>query len=667
MATAKLRRTRQRGTELNLDYSRVARWVQADVNRYAPRQSRFEEEQDFAELADLVARRGGTAFSRGESEDTIGPADLPGGRTPGAEAVVLATPRLIIDKTARILGRAKKSIEYVPADPSMGEVGQVIENLLRWIDREHSQRWVMGMHAPMQYELGHYAALRGWLCSRVTLNPDRNDNLPVLRSIHDAANVYPYEVGGRLVRVTEQYRASVSDLLSDPTMADGEEWLTTLDDEYAAITVSSVYVEVADKHGTPRYYHAILGEPGRSGTEEDRWLKRPVEIGYMPWVITLVQGAPYRGTPWDSQNSFMEWMGTGVLTPLARNFRYRNKLASMLMTVLANSANPPKVVFTDDDQQAAEQLKKGFRAGDTIILRQGDKLSLERIGPAPGDFQAMNNLLEEIEYKGSLHSTMWGDPTGVTSGFQAAIVKGNALDYLFPLVEAMRMHETLVLRRCLELIADHWPEQMRVTLPAAAHRPAQTAELDPILIRAAGFAGITVEFDDVTPQDFATAAQVWTMLVREGLASLKRARGREGLKFDDPELENQEVLGDLIFKDEQVVKFLVPFALELTGRKLAQQLYGQLHGSELLGLLAAAVQNAGLGQQAPPQGAPQPPPGLLPGEVAPPVAQTGIPPGSFGVAPEVMPATVAGGIGGGGIPPAGGEAPLLPGPLIPGV
>lgn len=640
------------------DYSDFVRWVDTTVELWKARQERFEEEQDLIELHRPAQRR-----SSGP-EDTLGDNPFAGGDQPGTEPFVSANARILVEKVTRLIGSARAAIEYVGNHPDASETHQVIENMLRWMRREWARRWRQGLHHPLQYEVAAQAATRGWIVSRLLLNNDPDDELPVLRSLHDPATVFPYEVNNRVVRVVHQYRATVSDLLDGDVYPDGEEWLSTITDGEFEIEVSSVYVE---RDGT--VWHAVIGLPGRyndgrkRSTNDGGWLKKPVQLGYMPWVITLAQGAPYRETAWSGTGEYVEWLGTSAITTLVKNYRARDKILTMLMTVLANSANPPKSVYSADPQGAAAQISEGFGAGDTVVLAQGDKLEFHRIGPNPGDFQAMFDTIKDIEYMGSIPPSLWGDPSGVSNGQQLAIVNHSARDFLNPFVDAVVAHEEECLRRALEIIRDHWPRNMSVFVSAAANRPANMYELDPTVLRDEGVAGVSFSLEDITPQDFAMLAQVWTMLVKEHLASMKRARGREGLKFDDPELEDMEVMGDLIKSDEQMVKFMIPFALLMTGQKMVGGLYDVLHGPDLDAQLRAVIEQALSNAMGVPAQTPSPPQQptagpMLGGEVLPPVAQTGFTPGQFDTMTPMNTGLVMGGAGAGGIPPVGGEPAL---------
>ena len=596
------------------------RWSKLDVDTWERRRSRFQDEQDTLWLKDpYVPKR-------------------------GEELVVPNDPAIITDKASRVLARMEARIEVPPRDPSNTERAQKIENMARQMLEQWKRQWRKGIHAPLEYEQAKYIIQRGWVCSRIVLNSDEDAQDPIKYSLWDAANVYPHEVGGEIWRVTHRYKARVSELLDDEALPEAEEAYSLINDRGTHVYVYSVY---AWKGG--KWYHMVWAGGPNPGSKNGDWLKKPTEIGYLPWVINIAVGTPWRATEWDD-TEYIKHIGESFFTPMMGMYKQQQKMMTMMATIIATMANPPTALFMDDGGRIdASEVK--MKPGSRMVFPKG-KIEQYRVGAGLNDIVSYWQMLQDRQNKASFSSAAFGDQVGIESGYMAETLKSGNADVMFPFVECLRAHYSELLERSFDILAQHWTGTAEVFVRQSVQRPAGWEKVTAQdIIEERPF--INVSFESQSLQERIQLGNLAAMLSREHIISPETARGKGFVNLDDLFLEEQRVQASLIKMDPDMIKAMIPMALTFTGMNLEKQLYGVLHGQEIAQLMMMGLQ----GTKGPMAQGMQPPPAPgMDGVAAPPGPLQGAPTrddlatqlGLGGVNPA---GPVMGGIGGGGMPP----------------
>lgn len=590
-------------------------WATHDVNTHDRRDTRFREEQNTYFLKDPTQRKA------------------------GEERVIPNDPAFLSEKAARAVAKMPRRLHIPPTDPSKTERAQKIENLGRHLWTKWRRRHVAGIKAPLDYEEAKLLVQRGWLCGRVLINPDEDSDTPILYTIHDPAQIYPYEVNGEIVRVTHRYKARVSDLLDNEGLPDGEESFSQVEDS----NMVWVYSQYAKYKGI--YYHMVWSSG--TGNSDRLWLKKPVEIGYMPWEITIAVGTPFRATEWD-ETQYLDRIGQSFFTDMMDMYGQQKKTMSLLATAIATEANPPTTLWIEEGGRV-EASDVSLKPGARMVRHGKGRMEMHRVGPGLGELISYNNMIQERQNKASFSNVSFGDQTGVESGYMGDVLKAGNADVLHPYIAALIGHHERVMEKALGLIGKHWPGSMKAFVPQAIGRPSGWSEITPTDILEERPMCI-VSYDTMSNVERLQVANTVTMLVRENIISLQQARDKDWLDLPDPYITEQLVMADMVKKDPEFIKAMIPLALAFTGASMEGQMYGMLHGGEIIQMLMSRLQ--------PQQGAP---PGMMPGgqppgvgsEVAP-IQQTAGPIDSevlrmLQLGGGAMPAV--GGLGQGGIPP----------------
>jgi len=563
---------------------------------------------------------------------------------------------VLIDKFARVLARSDLIIEYIGRHPDRADLWQAVENWCRWLLREWSQEWHDGMNPPLSYTKSFQMLLRGWLCAQVRLRPDAEEGEPPISyTVYDSATVYPYRVGRKLVRVSRQWQGTASDLVSEGFLKDEEEF-SDLSGPEGKLTLTEVWADG---------WHMVYASGPANRLQEGRWVKKPQRMGYNPWVITIATGMSTL-VPNASQGSTVEdrsrWVGIGLLEHLVDYFRYKSKLATIHLATIEGEVNPAATIQTENNQYVPNF---STAPGSKNQLDPDDKITLHRFGPNLNDWGAAMNLIDGGISRGGAPAVLWGENDNLPSGYLGALLGAGAADVLNPYIEALNLHDSMVFRKALELVRDHWAEPLHAYLRARMNRPAGWVNITVDDLHEEG-TYVLVSRNTMSRQERIALANTAAMLVDKKLLDLETARGRNWLGEDDPGLIHQRVMADMVYMDPQTVKPLIIPALMFTGKQLEQQLYTMLHMGQINQELMQGIMQAFYGaipgvtgpQPGQPTGQPTPPnPEMMNGTVLPPVAQTGIQPGSMDpVLAQVVQLLNGGAIGGagyGGMPPQG--------------
>jgi len=514
-----------------------------DVALWRHRNDRFQEHQEKVEL--------------------IEPLDVPDDE----DALVLNDPLVILQKITGMVSKQPITREYRPRRPDLKESAQAGENAILRFDREREDRWSdEELHAPMFYEEFQTMLLRGWACARVGFNSrdaaefdgDPYEYYPWDIYLADPANVYTNSTQ-KYTRVTHRFKTSVAELLDSAEFEGMDKALHDLDEE-DEIEVTGVY-----EFNKRWDYHCVYVSQG----SDQRWLKKPQAVGYMPWVIGLGGGFFFRDTPWGGdKSSYTKFIGMGILHTIDLNQKYLNKYVSMMATMVGDSANPFTALFSDNDEDTVPE--GGFKRGGSAKYERAGKL--EQLTKEK-DLQAvlpLMSLLQDRQDRGTIPRTLYGVTSEgqVASGFMASLLMTAAQDIVFPFIRAWELFRRRLYRKALQVFENFAPLEtpFMVMLPKNAKNPNYTwTEFYPMDVTEQG-TDIDVSVDPMTIQDRINLGQLAVMLVEKNIISRDTARGADYLRTQDPMLEDYKIIVELAKLNPKVIEMLIPLIGAQTGQ-----------------------------------------------------------------------------------------------------
>jgi hypothetical protein len=569
-------------------------WATADVNLWEPRNRRMRRDQDLFQAI---------------KPDT--------GARNAADALVLPDPKILVKKVARLIARHPNVIEVPPkAGIEDATIAQRQENYLYLYDQNLNQKWMMGLNNPYRYDQAQSLLLRGWITSRQLLVPSGDkymeDDPTALfdDQIIDPALVYPKVAGNRIVRVTHAYDTTIGELKYDPILY-GKEQPKNWDDMEASTLVRCTAVYWEDKDRT--WWHAVLATPfGSNGRgSESEFLKKPTEIGYNPWTISTANGISHRNTPWETGDAYVEHIGTGILDESADMFTYLNRAATKINELLSLEANPPAAIYVENGQVKTVDLGPGAR--NFFANADRDKIELLRTGPRGDTHRLLWEILSQRAERAGLPAAFYSEQGG-ESPFSAAVLMAAGKDVLFPFVEAINQNDALRYRKVLEMYRDYGPsKKLQTYTEKDGGDELLGAELSADEIKKQGTM-VTITREDMTPQEYGARINLGLAQLARDAISMETFR-RDYAKLKNPRGENRKILSEKVYMNEDVIKALIPIALEQEGLPGLRKLWEQ-------------VQNPMPPQGAPQQGMPGMPPGMPP--QGPPGMPQGMPPQAMG-------------------------------------
>lgn len=602
------------------------------VNFWAERDDRMDEDLDLYQL----------------SRDKLAAEGL-------GEVVILNIPYSVVEKAAALLGKQKPALDVVVPRNDLRVEGQQVEDYLRhWWDLVET-RWSKSGHNSFLRDQGHFLAQRGWLSWRINYDPDSDDagplSAPVNLTSYDPREVYPIFGTKGLRYVVHRYWTTIEELLDDWPKA--EKLFVNQEDRTEIIEVTGYYDD---------WWHCVYCDYGDI---------KPVtghEYGFVPWVIRVGHGSPVRAarsntSPSKISSMSSSWtreVGVPIYHGIREVYHQLNRIMSQFATEVAKAADPP-LLYTMDPNHPEEPRRLKFDAGSVNYLFHGEDVKPLSASPAPRDYGPLIDALNRGIEMGSLHPQMWG-AGAAPSGFSQTLMAEAAEDMLWPLIQALSDAMEEASAHCLELIRDlHTGPVGYFVRHSSSGRWVQGAAVTSELLEETGCV-VKITFKSISPRDIAAMSQVAATLTDRKIISLETARD-EFLGIDNPGRENERVLTDLIYLDEEIVKALREVAVKRT----EPELYA-----------AYTKQMASQPPPAPAAAMPGIPPGLPPGEMPPP-SPPGFPPNvippiqqSQMTDPNALLLQSLGSAAGGagmqqppGVPGIGGLNPPLP--LIPGL
>lgn len=461
-----------------------------------------------------------------------------GERTAAGNLLIRNIPAIMVEKAARVLGTQEPRYNVVPPKNIVKSEAQRIEDFIRHSWSQWNKRWYLSGFSTIYHDMAHYLALRGWLAARIQYNPDaRTGELPIRLRLVDPRNVYPHFSEGDdgllyVGHIYQQTVAQVRDLYPDAKGA----WQDREETEY--VTCKAYYDD---------WWYGFF-------IEEDEVIPiQAHEYGFVPWTILIGGGSPVRHTENDTQEWVAE-VGPSIFHHIKHAYLAINRLLSQLADEIERASNPPLLFFIDP-QNKKQPVEISFDPGATNhLLYDRERVEPLQIGPSTTNPQPLFNMLMEDIEKGGLPSTLWGFGDE-SSGFQTTINQTAARDALFPIVRAMEYAQEDINRKCLQLIRDWHDEDVGYFVRDEVGELVSGETVNFQLIDMVGTES-RVQYRDVSPQDKLARANIAIALVKEKLISMETARS-EYLELDNPERENDRVVSDLVYMDEDVVKNVI--------------------------------------------------------------------------------------------------------------
>lgn len=466
----------------------------------------------------------------------------------GEEVIKSNYVRALIDKLAYKVARNKRKISCTPRaqTPEYVQAARAVEYFLYDLRETADSKHEATGRPDLSYTESWYASLRGWLVSRVYLDPGDTE-APICIDLYDPVNCYPRfgRVGIGYIRDMIYYEESdVASFLANYPQYAGHPhfqnrrddsrltWLFFEDDWYSALVVDdSVVLDV--------YEH---------------------QYGYCPWAVDLTAGPPSNTIESRAQR------GSGVVAAIRHIYTYSNRFYSQVASDIARMANPARLVVHNG---AGAPVSIDTTPGGQTELdsSKGQDMRFLEIMTRPEFVQAMNAWVERELARGAMPDAVWGDPSGMSNGFHQTVATEAMRDAMFPVAEALESHGEKQNRLALAalLVAERkgvlMPVQMQGQYPAQGvvyQRPGAYGQgpiystLEPEQVHKHGL-GSEVRLRKMTPTDQLQVLQAANVGVQSGLFSLRYAR-EELLDIDDNQSMNNEVMFDQLFKDPEILK-----------------------------------------------------------------------------------------------------------------
>lgn len=457
------------------------------------------------------------------------------------EVVVRNLPYVAVQKVAAIIAAEMPSLSLVSPSPDKADLAEKVEEGLRGLWEEWDRAWRRGLHGPLRHDMGHFLALRGWLAVRLSYDPEA-EGIPVRLELVDPRWVYPMPGVNGLRYVAVRRRTLAGEVL-DLFGEDAERVLQGVEDD-EPVTLEAYYDD---------WWHSVL--------VESKPIKEPTahQYGFVPWVIAVAGGAPLRASERDP-DGWTRNVGPSVFHGAKQAYRAMNKLVSQLATEVARMANPSVIWYIDPDEKDEPRHIDLAPGATNFAIAPKERVEVVRTSPSPSDLGPLLQALVEDLNRASLPPVLWGVAGPETSGFAISMLSQAARDSIQPVVLAMQQAFEDVSDLALRLVRDHHPSPVGVPVLDARGRWVVGQAIDPEEIKQVG-TKVKAHYRDLAPRDRAAFAQLAALLTDKRLISFRTAR-EQYLGLDNPDLENERVLEELIYTDEEVLKeYLTPLAL----------------------------------------------------------------------------------------------------------
>jgi hypothetical protein len=488
---------------------------------------------------------------------------LDGNEIGGSETLILNDPFILVEKISNMLASQDPIVSVLAKDPGMKRVAQKVKDFLYWWTEEANSRWSSNLNSDLSRDEVYYLALRGWLAGRIMLDPGDAD-FPWRYDVIDPIHVYPQRGPKGLRWVFHVYKDAKVNVLND--LGWSQEVVDRIEEELASLS-DDIDIEVASYYDDT--WHVLFIN------NEEVW-SAPHNYGFVPWVMNYSYGPPIRRTDpaWGAVDnpasvayvdrmarSYPAWWGVSVFQGIKDIYQKMNKLASAIMTEAMKATNPPIVIKTDPNGESEGKTIDTSIGATSYIDKETEDFDTINYGFKGDTLAPLMQILNDARNRGTLPAVMYGEGANYLSGFAVNLLQGGARDVVLPLVKSHQNFRQNLYKCVLRVTAENYPLPISMveTNPQTGLREEFT-EITQDEIKNVGYS-VKVEYKNILPQDRMAIAQMASMLVDKKLISLDTARGPEFLALQNATLENEKVLGDLAYFDQDVVQAAIPAAL----------------------------------------------------------------------------------------------------------
>jgi hypothetical protein len=286
-------------------------------------------------------------------------------------------------------------------DARSGQLERFIISEWRNVDKQMARSW----HASYHWELSFYAMLRGWLAGLVAWDDQRAQSPYDIRLL-DPFHVYPDPDIKDLVM--RRYRRSLASVLDEYPKLENK-----LDRN------TRTHCDCVDIYYKNRNAVIINGEYAKEWQEHE--LERP------PLIVFPVGGIPVRSVSSKYEtneslvqlgdNSWVDWVGQGLLYPIYDSQVYSNKIASEIADTFSKYNDPTIVTYTESGQPIDVDVTEGA----TVGMKVGERIDTLRPSGMPGDLAAWLGRFSQMVERGGFPSVMLGATPHELSGFSRSV------------------------------------------------------------------------------------------------------------------------------------------------------------------------------------------------------------------------------------------------------
>jgi hypothetical protein len=450
--------------------------------------------------------------------------------------------KMIPKKIASMLAGHPPSIKCAVIDPALAINAERCSDWLRTMRDEEEERHAEGPNGSRAYQEAETIVRDGMLVDITVWNP-ADPTFPFISDLPDPMTVFPTYAGNKLVRCTLKYRSTVAEARS-LCETFGQEDLVSVGGSFQQDSMPVEIVKVFTNQGGSWEVGILLR--GRLLTVQP--------LPSCPITIQYATSRVYTSTTTGEITTLdrYENIGQGIFDIIEEPIKNKNEDYTLLREMMMREANPPRVIFTDDEGKL-DELK--FETGQNIHLWADDKFQLVQLTP---DFNKLKNILQLDQQgldRGSIPSALWGENPDATSSPTEFMLLGNARDQVYVFEKALKRFYQSKYRKQLVLYRDNSPALFPGS-PGAT--PLQTTDPNSGIklggqpftvqdIRALGpNPKVIVEYSEITPQNEVARTQMATNLVREKIVDLATAREMIPAPFNaQPQLMGQKVLQDI--------------------------------------------------------------------------------------------------------------------------
>ena len=462
---------------------------------------------------------------------------------PGQKPAVTTDAKAIVHKYAGMFANHPPAISCIAEDPQNAQAAERCADFLRSYRRKENKRYGRGPHGPRAYDEAIYAVRDGTLVEMILWDPTE-PSFPYESRLIDPMTVYPTYTGDKLTRVTWRYRTTLSEA-KDLCNRYGRRDIIP-DTAAAGFRQDSLPIDVSK---------IVTNEGGQweLGILIRNTLVTVLPIGYCPFVITHVNARIYSSTVVGELTNMdrYENVGVGVFDIIEEAIKNKNETYSIMREMMQRDANPPRVIFTDDEGKL-DELK--FEPGQNIHLWADDKFQLVQLTPDFRKLEAVMTMDQQSVSRGTVPDLIWGEG-GSTSSAAEYMALGNARDQIFVFKSALEQHYQAKYEHVLTLYRD-----MSSAVAPGYGQPATFQQTNPTTgVKLGGIPftvqdvialgpepDVCVEFSDVTPQNEVARTNMAKTLVDGKIIDLHTARQLIPAPFNEqPELMGQRVLADI--------------------------------------------------------------------------------------------------------------------------